>query len=55
MIEKIKEEARIYVGLAKDFDLEEECYYQPQKIEKYNAFLAGALAYAKAFSETLKD
>lgn len=47
--EEIKEAARIYAGLKKDFDMEEELYYQKQKIDIYNAFISGARA-QEAFS-----
>ena len=42
-IDKIKEAARIYAGLPKNFDSAEESYYQPEKIKIYEAFLAGVI------------
>lgn len=48
IVEKeVEESARIYADLPEGFDFKEESYYQPHKIEKYNAFKAGALKAAE--------
>ena len=44
MKEKIKEEARIHANLKKDFDMEEELYYNSTGMSAYESFQEGALS-----------
>lgn len=53
--EEIKEAARIYAELKKGFDMEDELYYQKQKVDVYNAFIAGARAHEALDINWLKD
>lgn len=38
---KLHKEAAEYAGLPYPFDMDEEKYYQQQKVDKYNAYIAG--------------
>ena len=42
MEEKVKEAARIKADLPKGFNIEDELYYNPQKMAVYKAFIQGA-------------
>lgn len=38
---KVEKAAAEYAGLPYPFDMDEEKYYQQQKVDKYNAYIAG--------------